>query len=94
MVLPNGANVSNSAGKLGRGLDIRTTGGYVVAPPSIHISGKAYSWLESPEDASLAPAPAWLIGKLKPNRRRSRLRFPILEQAIAPMQTRALLPSC
>jgi hypothetical protein len=66
MALPNGANVSNSAGKLGRGLDIRTTGGYVVAPPSIHISGKAYSWLESPEDAPLALAPAWLIDKLKP----------------------------
>jgi putative DNA primase/helicase len=66
MALPNGTNVSNSAGKLGRGLDIRTTGGYVVAPPSIHISGKAYSWLESPEDASLAPAPAWLVDKLKP----------------------------
>src|SRR6516162_4400765 len=41
------------------------TGGYVVAPPSIHISGKAYSWLESPEDAPLAPAPAWLLDKLK-----------------------------
>ena len=64
--LPNGTNVSNSTGKLGKGLDIRTTGGYVVAPPSIHISGKAYSWLESPEDAPLAPAPTWLIDKLKP----------------------------
>jgi hypothetical protein len=66
MALPNGTNVSNSIGKLGRGLDIRTTGGYVVAPPSMHISGKAYSWLESPEDAPLAPAPAWLVDKLKP----------------------------
>jgi len=66
MALPNGTNVSNSAGKLGKGLDIRTTGGYVVAPPSIHISGRAYSWLESPEDAPLAPAPAWLVDKLKP----------------------------
>jgi putative DNA primase/helicase len=65
-VLPNGTSVSNSTGRLGRGLDIRTTGGYVVAPPSIHISGKTYSWLESPEDAPLAPAPAWLIDKLKP----------------------------
>jgi hypothetical protein len=66
MALPNGTSVSNSAGKLGHGLDIRTTGGYVVAPPSIHISGKAYSWLESPKDAPLAPAPAWLADKLKP----------------------------
>jgi hypothetical protein len=66
MALPNGTNVSNSAGKLGRGLDIRTTGGYVVAPPSRHITGGTYSWLESPADAPLAPAPAWLVDKLKP----------------------------
>jgi hypothetical protein len=65
MALPNGTSVSNSAGMLGRGLDIRTSGGYVVGPPSCHISGRAYSWLESPEDAPLAPAPAWLIDKLQ-----------------------------
>ena len=26
------------------GLDLRSTGGYVVAPPSIHPSGRAYEW--------------------------------------------------
>jgi hypothetical protein len=34
----------SSAGKLGRGLDVRGSGGYVVAPPSVHISGRPYAW--------------------------------------------------
>lgn len=27
------------------GIDIRGDGGYVVAPPSVHVSGKRYSWM-------------------------------------------------
>ncbi len=29
----------------GDGLDVRARGGYVLAPPSIHPSGKAYEWI-------------------------------------------------
>lgn len=44
------------------GLDIRGTGGYVVAPPS--VSGKGpYSVLH---DHEIAPAPAWLLDMLRP----------------------------
>lgn len=32
--------------KLADGLDIRGDGGYIVAPPSLHISGQRYRWLE------------------------------------------------
>ncbi|MEQ8903462.1 MAG: bifunctional DNA primase/polymerase [Roseovarius sp.] len=38
-----------STGKLGAAIDIRANGGYVVAPPSIHLSGKKYVW-ETPDD--------------------------------------------
>jgi hypothetical protein len=42
------------------GVDFKADGGYVVAPPSIHISGRRYSWQTSP-DTPLAPCPQWLI---------------------------------
>jgi hypothetical protein len=51
---------------LGVGLDIRARGGYVLTPPSQHISGRPYAWSvdHHPADIPLAPAPAWLIDKL------------------------------
>jgi hypothetical protein len=56
-----------SVGRLGRGLDIRADGGYIVAPPSKHGSGKRYQWRadHSPEEQALAPLPAWLLDTLK-----------------------------
>jgi len=43
--------------------DIRTTGGYVVAPPSIHPdTGEPYTWIVSPDN--LRPFPSWLIDLL------------------------------
>ncbi|MGB8396385.1 MAG: bifunctional DNA primase/polymerase, partial [Pseudolabrys sp.] len=36
--------VRNSAGKIAPGIDVRGDGGYVLAPPSIHPSGKRYEW--------------------------------------------------
>jgi RecA-family ATPase len=40
------------------GLDLKSEGGYVVAPPSVHDSGRAYAWADP--DAKIAPVPAWL----------------------------------
>lgn len=31
-------------GKLGEGVDVKGTGGYIVAPPSLHDSGRKYAW--------------------------------------------------
>lgn len=55
--------VRNSAGVLGAGVDVRGDGGYVVAPPSVHASGKSYAWEASsrPDEVDVEPAPpAWL----------------------------------
>jgi len=51
------ADVRNSAGKLGDGLDIRGAGGYVVAPPSVTPAG----CYEVICDVPPAPAPDWLL---------------------------------
>jgi hypothetical protein len=49
-----------SAGKIAPGIDVRGDGGYVIAPPSIHPSGRPYAWSVDRAD-DLAAAPAWLL---------------------------------
>lgn len=56
-----GIEIHNSAGKLGKGIDIRGDGGYVVAPPSIHPNGKRYEWVVLPSQTPLADMPEWMI---------------------------------
>lgn len=54
-----GNPVRNDAGRrLGAGLDVRGDGGYVIAPPSVHIAGRPYEWLEW--RAPLPDLPGWL----------------------------------
>ena len=66
-----GVEVSNTAGangRLGYGLDLRGDGGYVVAPPSRHVTGATYSWAVN--SIPPAPMPSWLLDmvrKLKPS---------------------------
>lgn len=49
------AEIRNSAGTLGKGLDVRGKGGYVVGPGSVHENGRIYEWID--EDESLAKLP-------------------------------------
>ena len=55
-----GRMVRNSAGKVGPGLDIRGEGGYVLAPPSVHPSGRRYALSVDSVDTPAA-APEWLL---------------------------------
>ena len=57
-----GGRVRNKVG-LAPGIDLRGDGGCVVAPPSIHASGRTYTWIEGhdPEHTALAPMPDWLL---------------------------------
>jgi hypothetical protein len=52
-------------GKLGKGVDVKQFGGYVVAPPSLHESGKHYEAIGYP-DAEIVDAPQWLLDQLRP----------------------------
>jgi hypothetical protein len=70
---PDGLKIASFAAKLlkdraplGPGIDIRARDGYIVAPPSRHITGKPYAWSvdHHPQDVPLAPPPSWLVEKL------------------------------
>jgi hypothetical protein len=58
---PGGA-VRNRVG-LAPGIDLRGDGGMVVAPPSIHPSGRGYRWRpgRAPDEIALAEPPSWLL---------------------------------
>ncbi|WP_275425910.1 DUF3987 domain-containing protein [Occallatibacter savannae] len=59
---PVGKAIRNSAGKLGKGLDVRGEGGYVLTAGSVHPNGKIYAY-EDPS-AEIAEAPEWLLNRL------------------------------
>ncbi len=61
---PDNTNLKSGINILGPGIDIRAEGGYVIAPPSLHISGQRYEWEASsdPLDGiTVAPAPIWAL---------------------------------
>lgn len=53
---------NNNHGKIAKGLDFRTTGGQIIAPPSLHASGNRYQWVVPPTtDNIFAEPPGWLL---------------------------------
>jgi hypothetical protein len=62
-----------SAARLGAGIDLKTSTGYVVLPPSIHPdSGQPYASV----DAAVAAPPPWLVDRLKPEKPAHRITPP------------------
>lgn len=56
---------NNQNGKLGRGIDIRGDGGYIVVAPSRHISGAEYEWV-NPPSGHMPELPDWLADMIRP----------------------------
>ncbi|MBW1741316.1 MAG: DUF3987 domain-containing protein [Deltaproteobacteria bacterium] len=68
--MPGDVIVKNSVSKLGKGLDVRGEGGYVILPLSKHPDGPTYKWVNdpNPEESRLAEAPNWLLELLSDNK--------------------------
>ena len=47
------ASTERFTGPLGPGVDLRASGGYIVAPPSVHASGAIYQWEDDREPVVL-----------------------------------------
>jgi len=64
--------IKNSAGKMGKHIDVRADGGQVVAVGSIHPdTNKMYRYVSglSPAEVELAPLPKWVIKRLQSKRK-------------------------
>ncbi len=62
-----GVTIANRVG-LFPGIDVRGDGGCIVTPPSLHASGRHYTWAggRGPNEVAVAALPAWLRDVLQP----------------------------
>jgi hypothetical protein len=62
--VPPGSPCRTHAPRTGKKpLHLQGAGAYTVMPPSLHVSGRPYAWLDGfrPDQIEVAPAPAWLV---------------------------------
>jgi hypothetical protein len=94
---PAGIKIANKVHLYDLPIDVRGTGGYVVAPPSVHRTGAVYDWLFEPADCELADAPAALLDWLAPpserNGKSQRITTPTIPASIPEGKRNATLMS-
>ena len=61
--MPSAPVPKNSTGKVADNIDVRATGGYTLAPPSVGPSGGRYEWSVDCAN-TFAEAPAWLLDRI------------------------------
>ncbi len=83
LVQPTGGkNRSGVKGGLPLHVDWRAKGGYIVAPPSVHITGNTYQWLDDfPITATIPAAPPALVDMLADAEKRT--HRPTVEERIS-----------
>ncbi|MCJ2065394.1 bifunctional DNA primase/polymerase [Methylobacterium sp. J-088] len=62
---PAGNTITNSRGALPPGIDVRGTGGYIIAPPSRRADGSEYRLAQPKHAFQFAAAPNWLLNLLR-----------------------------
>jgi hypothetical protein len=78
--------IQSSVSKIAAGVDVRGDGGYVIVPPSRHVTGRTYAWSVDSVD-ELVIGPEWLVqlARAKPA---FRSLSSISEQALARIRPR------
>ena len=61
----DGPEIRNSAGRIGKGLDVRGKNGSIVLPPSVLADGRCYRWVKT-SASTFADAPEWLVKLVRP----------------------------
>jgi hypothetical protein len=63
---PPDVSIKSGESRLGRGVDVKASGGYFVGPGCPHISGGQYEWDVGahPSETPLAMAPDWMLQEL------------------------------
>ena len=86
--IPKGA--ARNATGLRPGLDVKTAGGYAVAPPSRHESGTEYEWIDclAPGEIPIAECPQWLRALLRERKPSPTPRFAQGELEVIPQGRR------
>jgi hypothetical protein len=61
--------VKNQSGRIASGIDAKSNGGYIIASPSLHASGRPYRWVpeHGPDELPLAECPDWFLRLLREN---------------------------